>query len=811
MKIKKILLFALLLLGLYSYGQVGIGTETPFERAMLDVKAKDKGVLIPAMTTADRDAIQPLKNGLTVFNVDELCYNYYRNPATGWLSLCGAYPPAEVIITDDQCSLKELKGIYREEGTLSPTDHYIAVEVTVTRPGTYEMFAEALTPSVDEDGNPAGFKSNGYNFRASGTFPQEGTYTVVLRGEGKPKQGHSDPEVMDGAVIEVNGKATTCTVQIPVLPGDVDYKLDCTDPSVKGKYMVAIDLDSETNVIELPVNVKSVGAWEITANTVNGYTFKGEGVFSALGDQVITLEGSGAPIEYTGVTGDLFTLSTNSMTSNSCQVYVMIEPVSYTMDGVNATVNGYYEVNSPLDDTHYITLPIDVLATGTTTITTETKNGMTFSSGEINLTTLGEQNVTLYPTLPASPADPYGDNIAFETNGDGATASTNISISIAREPVKYTLDCTTAEIVGKYFLGVESTSTENALVIEADVQATGDYDITTETINGVTFSGTGTFAAKGTNTITLYASGVPLAGGEFEFTVDAGENVGVCSGIPVTMGYRSPNILYYGIGMYGGADGARILTFLRNETNFGINGAIPVNGGLNVIAKPSGYYPTAAQLKQEINDSKADIVIVGYWWQYSEEIAVVLEDFIKNKKGYVIEYVQTEGSSARLFSKLGITYTRMHTFVNVDAFMPIVNTDNPITSGPFTTGTGSFNKDIKGGIWYNDGHDTRALTNPVGDITVITTGTSFSAPIEEVVSSFIHNSLGFAWQGDGGWLAGNNSTEGPGHPFSTTVDGLVVDKIVTGRETYNSRYFGNLISHAIKYINENTDVDYEVK
>lgn len=66
---------------------VGIGTLTPHSTAMLDVVSTTKGVLVPRMTTAQMNSIASPANGLVVYNLDSLCFCYFRS--TAWQSLCG--------------------------------------------------------------------------------------------------------------------------------------------------------------------------------------------------------------------------------------------------------------------------------------------------------------------------------------------------------------------------------------------------------------------------------------------------------------------------------------------------------------------------------------------------------------------------------------------------------------------------------------------------------------------------------------------------------------------------------------------------
>ncbi|HBY70027.1 MAG TPA: hypothetical protein DEG69_21130, partial [Flavobacteriaceae bacterium] len=75
MKIFKLLLLTLLFSG-SSYAQVGIGTTTPDPSSMLDVTSDSQGLLVPRMTTAERNAITDPAKSLLVFDTTENKYYY---------------------------------------------------------------------------------------------------------------------------------------------------------------------------------------------------------------------------------------------------------------------------------------------------------------------------------------------------------------------------------------------------------------------------------------------------------------------------------------------------------------------------------------------------------------------------------------------------------------------------------------------------------------------------------------------------------------------------------------------------------------
>ena len=67
---------------------VGIGTTTPNPKALLELQATDKGLLVPRLTAVQMQAITTPPNGLLVYNTDENCFNYFNNTITNWKSLC---------------------------------------------------------------------------------------------------------------------------------------------------------------------------------------------------------------------------------------------------------------------------------------------------------------------------------------------------------------------------------------------------------------------------------------------------------------------------------------------------------------------------------------------------------------------------------------------------------------------------------------------------------------------------------------------------------------------------------------------------
>jgi hypothetical protein len=95
---------------------VGIGTTTPDQSAALEVKSSNQGLLMPSMTTAERDAIENPAQGLIIYNTIDSCFNYYAGDR--WYKDCGRS------LTADEKTLQPLGagGIERDQGNSIITD-----------------------------------------------------------------------------------------------------------------------------------------------------------------------------------------------------------------------------------------------------------------------------------------------------------------------------------------------------------------------------------------------------------------------------------------------------------------------------------------------------------------------------------------------------------------------------------------------------------------------------------------------------------------------------------------------------------------
>ncbi|CAN5769643.1 hypothetical protein BH11BAC3_BH11BAC3_04870 [soil metagenome] len=181
----------------------------------------------------------------------------------------------------------------------------------------------------------------------------------------------------------------------------------------------------------------------------------------------------------------------------------------------SAAIAGIYKDGAALDVTNTVTVSVDVATIGSYSISTAVQGGISFTSTGTFITT-GVQTVTL-----AGAGTPTAGSYVFSPGGSsGCTFTITVTPPTATTSV-FTFDgapggCN-GSLFGNYFVAVPLTANENAK-IDVNVTTIGTYNISTNTANGVKFSGTGSFTTTGPQQVTLTASGTPVAAGDFDFT-----------------------------------------------------------------------------------------------------------------------------------------------------------------------------------------------------------------------------------------------------------------------------------------------------
>lgn len=181
---------------------------------------------------------------------------------------------------------------------------------------------------------------------------------------------------------------------------------DCMLSIVNGVYTSNLNL-ADTNTVIVSVIVTKPGAYTITTDTVNGYSFRATGSFATADTFPVILKGSGRPL---APGTDVFMVKFNN-TICSFQVPVLQGPTGgggggntavYTLSGapnacMNATVNGNYASGTALTSANNVVVNVNVTTPGTWSITTPAVGGITFT-GSGNFTATGAQTIVLNAT-----------------------------------------------------------------------------------------------------------------------------------------------------------------------------------------------------------------------------------------------------------------------------------------------------------------------------------------------------------------------------------------------------------------------------
>lgn len=751
--------------------------------SIFELESKNKGMLTTRMVTADRNAIPAanLSNGLLVYNTTTNCFDYWDALRAQWLSLCGTPPPAVFDISAVQCSAIVVNGTYKQGVTLSG-DNTLTVPVTVTQPGTYTITATT---------------ANGYYFETSGNFPSANSYELNLRGTGRPNSGYPSGDPGDVVSLVLNGAVNGCSPHIYVEKASVDFTVVCASIAAVGQYNIGVELVPE-NKLTVNVNVTNTGFWNMSTNKVNGYSFTGQGTFTTTGPQPVELIGTGTP-EASGANSFNLSSNANTQATASCSgIIVNVAPVAYTMNCTGATQSGAYMQNVALNPaSNTITLPINVTATGSTTISTNTVNGISFSSGPIVLTKLGADTVV----LKGSGTPLSGDSTSLTVTGTPGTATTcSFNLAINKQPVAYTMTCSGITSAGTYAPRVAMNPETNTMTIPVTVTYVGDWNITTNTVNGISFSGSGTFTTTGGGqSVTLTASGTPTSGGPFTFTITTNSTIGGSCTKAITFVYRTMNVLGLGGGTYQPASAGTSQSskaILVAAANFGPTGKVQSDP----IKLFDGGYNDGTALKNSINNNKIDIIVIGYNYTPNAASRAILDDFVKNKKGVLIHSQENNatdtaslinticGSSSVSASGSGSTNTN-----------PVLNISDPLLNGPFG--------DLRGTSLGSDVNNSYYVTGIPSNVTALATNKNDATKI----FAFKHNTLGYVYIGDSGWTSGDTSNTALDIWPAKNSAGQPLSKAYYGGVTvYNSIMYANAIAWAIQYAQANVISTYTI-
>lgn len=584
-------------------------------------------------------------------------------------------------------------------------------------------------------------------------------------------------------------------------PADITIsEASCTAALVQGApYLQGETLGSGAHLI-IALAVTGPGSYIIEGTTTNGYFFSASGSFPATGNYTLTLPATGAPQNPAPAPGNDIIISING-TPSGCVKKAIVNPapIEFAINCGSAVVHGTYTQGTVTGSSNTITLPVNVTYGGNSVISTNTVNGISFSSGPVTLSP-GLQNITLH----ASGTPTSSGAFSYTINGIGSTAACPVNVTVVPAPVTYAMTCASVSTAGNYEVG-KVTDATNTMTIPVNVIYPGNWNVSTNVVNGIKWSGSGTFSTTGNQNIVLTASGTPVDAGDFTYTITSNSSSGVitCSKNQVSA-YRKMRVLGLGTGIAYVPDpsnatySASIIP--KTAANFGTLSSSTVKSyGLDVIARNAN---TGTALKNFINSNNIDIIILGYDYNGTDAATLqVLYDFVHHKKGVLIYMCQT-GSRVQAYINKIFDVTTTATVGSSVLLNPSVGAAHPIANGPFgNISAGTF----IGGDVNDNVYITSATLPPNATVLATKNGNT------DHLFSIVHNTLGFTWTGDGGSIAGTASNTDPNlYPCMVDASGIPIPKVYNGANVHNSKWYANTLSWAIKYVHSNTDSNYVI-
>ncbi|MFY1047174.1 hypothetical protein [Chryseobacterium sp. GP-SGM7] len=477
----------------------------------------------------------------------------------------------------------------------------------------------------------------------------------------------------------------------------------------------------------------------------------------------------------------------------------------FTVNCASSQAVGTYIQGKTLTSSNYLSITVNVTKIGNYTISGTTSNGYNFYGTGVFLNT-GVQTVQI--PGQGTPAAVQTDNIQLIANGVSVTCTPAISVNVLSSAGTYTVSCGTATVNGVYTKGT-ALGAANTITLPVVVSALGSYSITTNTVDGISFSVSGTFTATGNQNVTLSGTGTPTSTADKVMTITSNSadgastcNVTVVMTIPVKKVLHIGTESVYGYSAFTGPS----RSLMDSPTNFGTATTSRVKSA-GFTHTSLGAAPSNATLLTALN-TKPDVVIIGFGYTPDATAAGYLANYLNNK-GVLIQFQDDAASSQNLMRAVYSDPTiSAGTGSGAGSVYALSNTNDPVLNGPFG--------DVRGKNWGEDASTTINITG-------LTSGFipySFAQPINSAtartgVTGLRHSSLSYIWFGDGGFLSNENAngnqylsntiepfvapSSGGYFPVQKSAYGTAGNGYTAGSmQVQNSIIFANALAWAIK-------------
>lgn len=816
------------------------------EFAILDLKSFEKGFLLPRMSTSQRDAINVDKSeaskdgGLIIFNTSTDCINYYNYGSKSWVSLCGDILPANFSILPNQCDELKLLGTYYQGRELDGSNG-IVLNVNVAKAGLYDIII-----STDND----------YGFETKGVFPDTGVYQIFVKGDGKPKMGHKRDldsgeqiEKGDKLTIKLNGEASGCDNNYVFVEKPMP-KFKIIDAIVHGEYMNGVEVD-DFNKITVTVDVEQDGKLVLFTTLTNGIEFKGEKVVTKAGEATVEMKAIGVPDTNGQITLNIFGNSEHKVGNQPAPFPRTLE-IKQTdfeiIDCDSIVTEGEAAVNKHLTSVNKLKVKVKVNAPGPIKMIATDVNGdqnIRFESDVIlldyNKNGESEQIVELV-AVAGTPKESPITKLKFSAEGLSSLNTCTAELPVTALPLDFKLVGKPKLLSGEFISTPTYGNTpyvtprtkmpdngSDVFGIEVFVEANsiGNYDISTQKINGVEFKAHGAFTKEDVTSnkvrVVLKAYGTSesdLYPKDAEYELATNSDVAYNENMKLQVDFVYRPMQMYSIGTLAWHPGGKTVGYnsgpdlVKNANHFGWNGVVRI-ASLKIVGANSGNFNNRSAFITSVRNS--DMIFIG-GRNYTKDSFILnwIEGQV-SKRGLAVVYGESPGSKEQMGvflknfdndfsfnpSKSNVSASNTHTLINTQS---VAYLENNLFSDRFFKKYSDvvFGKESLHGFPISSGIDGGFTLDQVPD--------DFEAIAYETKSpsrvfAMAHKNLGLITVFGGGFMGGKPGRKDVDYPLYAT-DGTDVQPRLHpsySPQGYNSFFLLSLVHWAIDYAQEHQD------
>jgi len=442
---KKSLFFLYVLISTICFSQVGIGTSTPNNKSILDIESKTTGVLMPRLTGAERDAIDPESSsdpsgvdGLLIYNTDTDCYNYWNRATLSWVSMCqstATCDPSTWSEANINCNQYPSADSNTYNVGTSTTGYAITSSVNVTKIGPYSLSIVS---------------NNGVTYSTTGTFNVLGMQNITLTSNGGAPT--SSPI---NFIVKSNGASVCNYTKSATTP--LTYSTACSPSTPNTNTFLFTQGNPSSGTFTIPLSVSGTGDIPAFTGTQSGITLTTNTIIGATsGNTTLTVTISGTPTT-SGVINVPLTI--NGVT---CTYTFNVNNANAAFTCTGSVTSGNYIVATNLTTNEIITVNLNVTTPGKVRLISQDKNGIFFDSGEVIVAT-GSQTIIMNASVASSGKYP----MTSEEVSNGANGANNqtATYSITNTLTNTTLSCNaTIDVKPRLWTNTYSSSGNRALI-----------------------------------------------------------------------------------------------------------------------------------------------------------------------------------------------------------------------------------------------------------------------------------------------------------------------------------------------------------